>query len=201
MTWWFGNGTVVDGSGQPRYRADVGISNGRIASIGRIAEPGAKEVDAEGHFVTPGFVDVHTHLDVQVYWDPLGTCACWHGVTSAVMGNCGFTVAPGRPSDRDLVLRSVERAEDIDREDVFAGVDWTWDTFPQYLDAVERLPKGINYAAYVGHSALRAYVMGERAYEMEATDEDLAAMCAELERSDPAARSVSPPLARRATSE
>ncbi len=133
--------------------------------------------------MTPGFVDVHTHLDVQVYWDPLGTCACWHGVTSAVMGNCGFTVAPGRPSDRDLVLRSVERAEDIDREDVFAGVDWTWDTFPQYLDAVERLPKGINYAAYVGHSALRAYVMGERAYEMEATDEDLAAMCAELERS------------------
>jgi N-acyl-D-aspartate/D-glutamate deacylase len=177
------NGTVVDGSGQPRYRADVGVSNGRIASIGRIRERGAQEVDAEGHFVAPGFVDVHTHLDVQVYWDPLGTCACWHGVTSAVMGNCGFTVAPGRPSDRDLVLRSVERAEDIDREDVFAGVDWTWDTFPQYLDAVERLPKGINYAAYVGHSALRAYVMGERAFEMEATDEDLAAMCAELERS------------------
>jgi N-acyl-D-amino-acid deacylase len=177
------NGTVIDGSGQPRYRADVAVSKGRIASIGRIDERGSQEVDAEGHFVVPGFVDVHTHLDAQVYWDPLGTCACWHGVTSAVMGNCGFTVAPGRPSDRDLVLRSVERAEDIAREDVFAGVDWTWDTFPQYLDAVERLPKGINYAAYVGHSALRAYVMGERAFEMEATDQDLAAMCAEVERS------------------
>jgi N-acyl-D-amino-acid deacylase len=129
------------------------------------------------------FVAVPTHLDVQVYWDPLGTCASWHGVTSAVMGNCGFTVAPGRASDRDLILRSVERAEDIAREDVLAGVDWTWATFAEYLDAVDGLPKGINYAAYVGHSALRSFVMGERAYEMEATDEDLASMCAELERS------------------
>jgi N-acyl-D-aspartate/D-glutamate deacylase len=141
------NGTVVDGSGLPRYRADVGVCDGRIAAIGRIREPGSQEIDAEGHFVTPGFVDVHTHLDVQVYWDPLGTSACWHGVTSAVMGNCGFTVAPCHPAKKDLVLRSVERAEDIARADVLAGVDWSWETFDEYLDALEVRPKGINYGA------------------------------------------------------
>jgi N-acyl-D-aspartate/D-glutamate deacylase len=177
------NGTVVDGSGLPRYRADVGVCDGRIAVIGRIRESGSREIDAEGHFVSPGFIDVHTHLDVQVYWDPLGTSACWHGVTSAVMGNCGFTVAPCHPSKKDLALRSVERAEDIARADVMAGVDWSWETFEQYLDAVEARPKGINYGGYVGHSALRAYVMGERAFEVEATEEDVAAMCRELERS------------------
>jgi N-acyl-D-amino-acid deacylase len=177
------NGTVVDGSGLPRYRADVGICDGRIAVIGRIRDRGAREIDAEGHFVTPGFIDVHTHLDVQVYWDPLGTSACWHGVTSAIMGNCGFTVAPCDPAKKDLALRSVERAEDIARADVMAGVDWSWETFGQYLDAVEAQPKGINYGAYVGHSALRAYVMGERAFEAEATEEDVSAMCRELDRS------------------
>jgi N-acyl-D-aspartate/D-glutamate deacylase len=177
------NGTVVDGSGLPRYRADVGICDGRIAVVGRIREKGSREIDAEGHFVAPGFIDVHTHLDVQVYWDPLGTSACWHGVTSAVMGNCGFTVAPCLPAQKDLALRSVERAEDIARADVAAGVDWSWETFDEYLDAVEARPKGINYGGYIGHSALRAYVMGERAFEEEATEEDVAAMCCELERS------------------
>jgi N-acyl-D-amino-acid deacylase len=177
------NGTVVDGSGLPRYRADVGVSHGRIATIGRVRERGASEIDAEGQFVAPGFVDVHTHLDAQVYWEPLGTCACWHGVTTVVMGNCGFTLAPCRRTEKDLVLRSIERAEDIAREDVLRGVDWTWETFPQYLDALEAVPKGINYAGYVGHSALRAYVMGERAFETEATSDELAAMCRELEAS------------------
>jgi N-acyl-D-amino-acid deacylase len=105
------NGTVVDGSGRPRYRADVGVCGGRIATIERVTERGADEVDAEGHFVAPGFVDVHTHLDAQVYWEPLGTSACWHGVTSVVMGNCGFTIAPCRASEKDLALRSLERAK------------------------------------------------------------------------------------------
>jgi N-acyl-D-aspartate/D-glutamate deacylase len=173
-------GTVVDGSGAPRYRADVGVRAGRIVSIGRIRDRGVEEIDAEGQFVTPGFIDGHTHLDAQVNWDPLGTSVCWHGVTSVIMGNCGFTIAPCRDGERDLVLRSLERAEDISREAMLAGIRWEWETFSQYLDVVDRLPKGINHAAYIGHSALRTYVMGERAFEEAANPGDLAAMQVEL---------------------
>jgi len=175
------DGTVIDGSGRPRYRADVGVIADRIATIGRIRERGVAEIDAEELFVAPGFVDGHTHLDAQVCWDPLGTCASWHGVTSAVMGNCGFTVAPCPASQKDLALRSLERAEDISRAAMLAGVDWAWETFPDYLDTVDRLPKGINYAGYVGHSALRTYVMGPRAFEEPSRDEDIAAMCRHVE--------------------
>jgi N-acyl-D-amino-acid deacylase len=177
------NGTVVDGSGLRPYRADVATSGGRIAAIGRIRERGIEEIDAEGHLVTPGFVEVHTHMDAQIFWDPLGTCSSWHGVTSAVMGNCGFTLAPCRESEKDLVMRNLERAEDISREAMQAGIEWQWETYPDYLDAVERVPKGINYGGYVGHSALRTYVMGERAFEEKATDEDLAEMCRQVETS------------------
>lgn len=170
------NGTVVDGSGMARYQADVGIVHGRIANIGRIRE-GAKEViDAEGHVVAPGFIDGHTHMDAQVNWDPLGTCSCWHGITSVVMGNCGFSLAPCKESDADLVMRNLERAEDISPAAMRAGIKWTWETFPEYLDTIERLPKGINYSAYLGHSALRTYVMGERAFREEATPADLERM-------------------------
>jgi N-acyl-D-aspartate/D-glutamate deacylase len=174
------NGTVVDGSGLAGYRADVGVWHGRVASIGRIRDKGHEEIDAEGHVVTPGFIDGHTHMDAQVMWDPLGTCSCWHGVTTVVMGNCGFTLAPARADQRDLVVRNLERAEDISRDAMAAGIDWTWETFPEYLDTVERLPKGINYAANVGHSALRTWAMGERAFEQEATDDDLIVMEREL---------------------
>jgi N-acyl-D-amino-acid deacylase len=170
------NGTVIDGSGRPRVRADVGVRDGRIATIGRIDERGADEVDAEGHFVTPGFIDGHTHLDVQFSWDPLGTCSSWHGVTSVVMGNCGFTVAPMRGADRHLALRSLERAEDIAGEVIAAGVDWTWETYGQYLDAIEARPLGLNVAGFVGHSAVRPYVMGEAAFERAATDDEIASM-------------------------
>jgi N-acyl-D-aspartate/D-glutamate deacylase len=173
-------GTIVDGSGLPRYRADVAIQDGRIAQIGRITEKGHEEIDAEGHVVAPGFVDGHTHMDAQVCWDPLGSCSSYHGVTSVVMGNCGFTLAPSRASERHLVVRNLERAEDIAAEAMAEGIDWTWETFAEYLEALERLPKGINYGGYVGHSALRTYVMGERAFEEQATSEDLAAMKAEL---------------------
>jgi N-acyl-D-aspartate/D-glutamate deacylase len=173
-------GTVVDGSGLPRYRADVGIRGDRIARIGRIRERGREEIDARHQVVTPGFIDGHTHMDAQVAWDPLGTCSCWHGVTSVVMGNCGFTLAPCRPDEKHLVVRNLERAEDIPAEAMEAGIEWTWETYAQYLDAVDRWPKGINYAGYVGHSALRTYAMGERAFAEPATAEDLAVMKREL---------------------
>jgi N-acyl-D-amino-acid deacylase len=175
------NGTVVDGSGLPRYRADVGIMHGTIATIGKLRGHAAKEVlDAEGHIVAPGFIDGHTHMDAQVNWDPLGTCSCWHGITSVVMGNCGFSLAPCHENNKDLVMRNLERAEDISPAAMEAGIKWTWETFPEYLDTVERLPKGINYAAYLGHSALRTYIMGERAFSEEATAADLERMQREV---------------------
>jgi N-acyl-D-amino-acid deacylase len=174
------NGTIVDGSGLPRYRADIGIADGRIACIGTSSDTARSIIDAEGHVVAPGFIDAHTHMDAQVFWDALGTCSCWHGVTSVVMGNCGFSLAPCEEKDKLLVMRNLERAEDISPEAMQAGIKWSWKTFPEYLDAVDRLPKGINYAAYVGHSALRTYVMGERAFDQEANSEELAAMKAEL---------------------
>ena len=173
-------GTVIDGSGLARYRADVGVADGRIARIGKIRDRGREEIDARDHVVAPGFIDGHTHMDAQVAWDPLGTCSCWHGVTTVVMGNCGFTLAPCRTGEEHLVVRNLERAEDISAEAMQAGIEWSWETYAQYLDAVARWPKGINYAGYVGHSALRTYAMGERAFAEPATAEDLAVMKQEL---------------------
>src|SRR3954447_11974015 len=158
------NGDIVDGTGFPPYRADVAVNNGRIVAIGKIRDRADAEIDAEGHVVTPGFIDGHTHMDAQVFWDPLGTCSCWHGITSVVMGNCGFSLAPCGEKEKLLVMRNLERAEDIAPEAMEAGIKWSWTTFPEYLDAVDQLPKGINYTAYMGHSALRTYVMGERAF-------------------------------------
>ena len=169
-------GTVVDGTGAPGYQADVGIRAGRIAAIGRLDEAAKSSVDAEGHVVAPGFVDGHTHMDAQVFWDPLGTCSCYHGVTSVVMGNCGFTLAPCAEQDADMVFRNLERAEDIAREAMLAGIRWRWESYPEYLDAVAAVPKGINYAGYIGHSALRTHVMGPRAFEEQASAEETARM-------------------------
>src|SRR5579859_538519 len=177
------NGTVVDGSGFGSYRADVGVVGDRIASVGRIRERGREEIDAEGMAVTPGFIDGHTHMDAQVFWNSAGANSCWHGVTTVVMGNCGFTLAPVRPDARALVVRNLERAEDIDPAALAAGIDWDWETFPQYMDTVDQLPKGINYAANVGHSALRTWAMGERAFEQEADEDDLKLMADQLEAS------------------
>jgi len=174
------NGTIVDGSGEPRYQADVAIENGRIASIGRIRADAREVIDAEGHVVAPGFIDGHTHMDAQICWDPIGTCSSYHGVTSVVMGNCGFTLAPSRADARELVVRNLERAEDISPEAMSQGIDWTWETYAEYLDTLEGLPKGINYAGYVGHSALRTYAMGARAFEEPAKPADLDAMLREL---------------------
>ncbi|HEY2485814.1 MAG TPA: amidohydrolase family protein [Candidatus Binataceae bacterium] len=174
------NGTIVDGSGMPRFRGDVGIAEGKIAAIGKVRESARETIDADGHIVAPGLIDAHTHMDAQVFWDALGTCSCWHGVTSVVMGNCGFSLAPCGEKDKLLVMRNLERAEDISPEAMEAGIKWSWTTFAEYLDAVERQPKGINYAAYMGHSALRTYVMGQRAFDEPATTEDLQMMREEL---------------------
>jgi N-acyl-D-amino-acid deacylase len=171
------NGTVIDGSGLPRYRADVGVKAGRIVQIGRIREPAERVIDAEGMIVAPGFIDGHTHMDAQVNWDPLGSCSCWHGVTSVVMGNCGFALAPCKPEDREWFARCLTAVEDIPTEAMMEGIDWTWETFPEYLATVERLPKGLNYSAYIGHSALRMYAMGaKRGLEEKASEDDLRRM-------------------------
>jgi N-acyl-D-amino-acid deacylase len=169
-------GTVVDGSGLPRYRADVGVKDGVITEIGRIRAPSQKTVDAEGMVVSPGFIDGHTHMDAQIAWDPLGSCSCWHGVTTAVMGNCGFALAPCKPEDREWYARCMEAVEDIPTAAMLDGIAWNWETFPDYLDNLEALPKGINYASYIAHSALRMYAMGERALSEKANEDDLRTM-------------------------
>jgi N-acyl-D-aspartate/D-glutamate deacylase len=171
------NGMIVDGSGLPRYRADIGVKDGKIVEIGRINGVAAKEtMDADGRVVSPGFVDGHTHMDAQIFWDPIGTSSCFQGVTTVLMGNCGFTLAPCREAEADLVMRNLERAEDISRAAMKAGIKWRWETFPEFLDVLDSLPKGINYAGYMGHCALRTYVMGQRAFTDEATEDELKAM-------------------------
>jgi N-acyl-D-aspartate/D-glutamate deacylase len=174
------NGTLIDGSGLPRYRADVAVRNGRIVATGKIRESARETIDAEGQIVAPGFIDGHTHMDAQVFWDPLGTSSCYHGVTSVVMGNCGFTLAPCSASAKHFVVRNLQRAEDISLEAMEAGIEWKWTTFPEFLDRLDALPKGINYSGYIGHCALRTYVMGEHAFEQAATEDDLRAMEREL---------------------
>ena len=169
-------GTVVDGSGARRFTADVGIKDGMIAEVGHIAPAASRTLDADGLIVSPGFIDGHTHMDAQVAWDPLGSCSCWHGVTSVVMSNCGFALAPCKPEDRDLYARCLSAVEDIPTEAMAAGIDWTWETFPEYLATVERLPKAINYGMYIGHSALRMYAMGKRAFTEKASEDEMVRM-------------------------
>src|SRR2546430_2745291 len=171
-------GSIVDGSGAARYRGDVAIRDGRIVELGRIRSAAERTIDADGLIVAPGFIDGHTHMDAQVAWDRMGSCSCWHGVTTVIMGNCGFALAPCRPREREWFARCLTAVEDIPTEAMMAGIDWTWETFPEYLATVDRLPKAINYGAYIGHSALRMYVMGKRALAEPATEADLARMAA-----------------------
>ena len=172
------NGTVVDGTGGSSIRADVAIDGDRIVAIGDLgAETATREIDARGLVVTPGFVDLHTHLDAQVAWDPMMTSSSWHGVTTVLMGNCGVTFAPVRPEDRTFLAEMMESVEDIPRDSILDGLPWDWETYPQYLDAVERMDPALNIVGMVGHCALRYHVMGERAISDEqATPEELARM-------------------------
>jgi N-acyl-D-amino-acid deacylase len=171
-------GQIVDGSGGEIFSGDVAVKEGRIAEVGRrIAGSGREEIDAKGLAVTPGFVDVHTHYDGQVSWDNRLTPSSHHGVTTAVMGNCGVGFAPCKPHERDNLIRLMEGVEDIPFPVLAEGLPWTWESFPQYLDAADSIPHDIDFAAYVPHAALRVYVMGERAVNQEpAAEADRAAM-------------------------
>jgi N-acyl-D-amino-acid deacylase len=170
-------GTVVDGTGKPRTRADVGIRDGKIAAVDVDLPAGRKEIDASGKLVTPGFVDVHTHYDAQVTWDPHVTPSSWHGVTTVVMGNCGVGFAPAAPEKRKWLIGMMEGVEDIPGSAMTEGMIWEWESFPEYLDAIAGKARAIDICAQVPHGAVRAYVMGRRGAKHEAaTDEDLEAM-------------------------
>jgi N-acyl-D-aspartate/D-glutamate deacylase len=170
-------GTVVDGTGAPGRAADVAITDGVIREIGAKLR-GAQELDASGCAVAPGFVDIHTHYDAQVFWDPSLRPSSYHGVTTVVAGNCGFTIAPTRAEFRDTIVHTLENVEDMDPATLIAGVEWDFETFPEYLDVVARRGTDINFTSYVGHSALRLYVMGDAAYERAATPDEIDKMSA-----------------------
>ncbi|MCB0993931.1 MAG: amidohydrolase family protein [Acidimicrobiales bacterium] len=177
-------GTVVDGTGGPARRADVAVDGDRITVVGRVDTVGAARViDATDLIVTPGFVDLHSHLDAQIGWDALMSSSCWHGVTSVVMGNCGMTFAPVRPGDHETLAGLMESVEDIPASAILAGLSFDWETYGQYLDAVDALPKGLNCAGYVGDVALRTYVAGDAACEPDfrASPAQLAEMAALVE--------------------
>jgi N-acyl-D-aspartate/D-glutamate deacylase len=169
-------GSVIDGTGAPARRADVAIEGDRIAAIGEQLS-GARTFDASGCVVAPGFVDIHTHYDAQVFWDPALTPSCFHGVTTVVAGNCGFSIAPTRPDQRDVIARTLENVEDMNPATLAAGIPWDFETHPEYLASVGRRGTALNFGAYVGHTAVRLYVMGAAAYERKATDDEVARMC------------------------
>src|ERR1700684_2775452 len=172
-------GSVVDGTGTPARSADVAITGGVITEVGAVKGKPRETVDADGALVTPGFVDVHTHFDGQVTWDPLLTPSCWHGVTTIVMGNCGVGFAPVQLDRHDWLIGLMEGVEDIPGAALSAGIEWEWETFPQYLDAVDAAPKSIDVGTQVPHGAVRGFVMGERGARNEpATQEDIEAMAA-----------------------
>ena len=171
-------GTVIDGTGAARRAADVGIAGGRIAAVGDVAGPARRELRADGLFVTPGWVDVHTHYDGQVTWDAMLTPSCWHGVTTVVMGNCGVGFAPVRPGTHDYLIKLMEGVEDIPGTALAEGIDWKWESFPEYLDAIASKRHSIDVAAQIPHAALRFYVMGERGadHEQDPTADEIAEM-------------------------
>lgn len=168
-------GRIYDGSGMPSYHGDVGVKDGKIVEIGRLNGGAKRTLNVDGLDVAPGFIDPHTHLDAQLLWDPLGTSSCFHGVTSAVLGNCGLSLAPAKPEDREAVIKSFVRVEAISRRVLEEGIKWKWTSTSEYRDVLgTRL--GINAATLVGHIAVRHYVMGEDAVERQATPEEVAKM-------------------------
>jgi N-acyl-D-amino-acid deacylase len=173
-------GTLVDGTGSPPRRADVAVEGGVVVEVGQVEGRGREEADATGLWVTPGFVDPHTHLDAALFWDPTGSPSCHHGVTTVVVGLCGFGVAPCPPGGEEYLLRSLERVEEIPFESTRIGVPFGWSTWAEFFDAIGRAPLGVNVAGFVPHSALRYAVMGERARGEAATAGERAALVAAL---------------------
>jgi N-acyl-D-aspartate/D-glutamate deacylase len=170
-------GTIVDGTGGDSFEGDVGIAGGKIVAVGKVAASGAEEIDARGLLVTPGFVDIHTHYDGQATWDSQLAPSSWHGVTTAVMGNCGVGFAPVKPGDRDRLVELMEGVEDIPGTALHEGLAWNWQSFPEYMDALEARPRDMDLCAQLPHGALRVFVMGERGANLEAaTADDIAAM-------------------------
>ena len=171
-------GTIVDGTGKPGYAGDIGIKDGKVVALGKAEGPAAATIDAAGRIVAPGFVDVHTHYDAQVLWDRMLSISPWHGVTTTVIGNCGFGVAPTRAAHRKLIMQTLEKVEGMSLEALEAGLGtaWPFETFPQYLDTLEKQGSAINIAALFGHTPLRLYVMGEESTERAATPDEIARM-------------------------
>ena len=170
-------GSVIDGTGSPAFTADIAVEDDRIVEIGKVEGKEKREIDADGQIVTPGFVDIHTHLDAQLAWDPIASSSCWHGVTSVVLGNCGVTFAPVTKGGATVLAEMMESVEDIPAESILNGLSWNWSSYGEYLDEVENLPKGVNVGGMVGHCAVRLAAMGERSIdETPATLEDIEAM-------------------------
>src|SRR2546422_8468329 len=166
---------LIDGTGAPARAADVGVDGGRVAAIAEAGElptgtGRARVVELDGLVLAPGFVAIHPHFDAQVLWDPDLTPSSWHGVTTVVMGNCGFGIAPTRPEHRSTIARTLENVEGMSVEALEAGIPWSFETFPEYLDTLEAAPKRLNVGALLGHTPLRLYVLGEEAVEREATE-------------------------------
>jgi N-acyl-D-aspartate/D-glutamate deacylase len=173
--------TIVDGTGAPARTGDVAVSGGRVTDVGRVDGPATRELDGDGLLLTPGWVDIHTHYDGQVTWDPEVTPSSWHGVTTVVMGNCGVGFAPVRPGGETFLIELMEGVEDIPGTALHEGIDWRWESFSQYMDALEETPRVLDIAAQVPHAALRAYVLGDRAHD-DATPEEVEEMAALAER-------------------
>src|SRR5580704_15037816 len=173
------NGKIVDGTGAPARSGDIAIDGGVIASVGGKAGAGRRELNANGLLVTPGWVDIHSHYDGQVAWDPYVTPSSWHGVTTVIMGNCGVGFAPVRRGSEEFLLNLMDAVEDIPSDTLAAGIKFEWETFGEYLDAMSRIRRAIDIGAHVPHCAVRPYVMGERAADnTDATPEEIARMAA-----------------------
>ncbi|MGB3723129.1 MAG: amidohydrolase family protein, partial [Pacificimonas sp.] len=175
-------GTIVDGNGGAPFVGDIAVDGETITSVGTVTAPGRRDIDADGKIVAPGFVDIHTHYDGQATWDPEMAPSSWHGVTTVVMGNCGVGFAPAKADKHDWLIGLMEGVEDIPGTALAEGMSWNWETFPEYMDALEALPRTVDVATHVPHGAVRAYVMGQRGADNEApTDADIEAMSAIVE--------------------
>ena len=166
-------GTVVDGTGAEPFQADVAINGNRIVEIGKGSGKGKQEIQADSLIVSPGFIDLHTHLDAQIGWDPQVTSVSWHGVTTALLGNCGVSFAPCKATDHEFLAGMMESVEDIPKKAILHGLPWDWESYGDYLDSLEALRPSVNICGLVGHCAIRFYVMGERAVEELATEQEI----------------------------